>query len=90
MQCIKCGSTVLIKYGRRKRKIKHLDGTSEFLHIQRYQCKECKTIQSELLSDIVPYKQYSKEAIEYMKKNGMPEYELNDGPSISTVWRYLH
>ena len=61
--CPKCNN-ILKVHDNKKRKIISIDGKVYVFKLRRLKCKNCKTLHIELPDIIIPYKKYSKDAIE--------------------------
>ena len=51
-------------YDRRRRKFRDVNGDRQTASIRRFHCVSCKRYHSEIPDFLVPYKRYSREAIE--------------------------
>lgn len=79
VKCPLCGKP-LVKYGYKKRTIKQVNSTTiikEVYLVQRYKCTECTTVHNLLLEGWIPYKQYSRKAIETVLTSSYPVEEAS-------------
>ncbi|WP_442919415.1 DUF6431 domain-containing protein [Mediterraneibacter sp. gm002] len=81
--CPDCSQTMKI-IGSRKRAVKNILGERYILSLRRMRCETCNVIHTEIPDCIIPYKQYSKDAINTVIK-GQCDYYLMEN---STVFRW--
>lgn len=89
MECPKCRKEAR-KYGTVKRIVRTKYRESEWVTIQRWQCKDCNYIWRELPDEIMPFKQYEREMIEGVRE-GLIDSDIlgfEDYPSSMTMRRW--
>lgn len=83
MSCSKCGGAAAVR-DTRKRMVIDEDGEKNIFILQRARCKECGGVHTVLPDCIEPYKLYSRETIEGVRKGVIDWCSADD----ATIYRW--
>lgn len=83
--CPECNQIMRVRDSR-KRTVMDECGEKYVFNLRRFKCEECQNIHLELPDCLVPYKRYSKNAIDVVV-NGKCDYYIVDQ---STIYRWTH
>ena len=81
--CYVCGNKMKI-IGSRRRTVKDISGEQYVFSLRRMKCEKCNAIHTEIPDCIIPYKQYSRDAINTAIKEQCDYYTMED----STIFRW--